>query len=247
MHWATAPQNVINKAKMRKMKIRKVFLILTIIIVTVQCINSKIDEKEKTMELFKEFVNEAITRRKMYEEKMNNINIIEINGLSFMKNVDQIQQFLITINQQREIDYWNYKEIQKLFNKWQNIFKNVSQNTTDKDVIKFCKEFNEFNFETNNNIQKLIKKEADYIDSYEKFLTFIIKNNENIEIVTGELVMTNQELINEYVILVESCNKNEEDFYSFIELYKIERLNKLKTLNSSLKIEEVNNFINIFE
>ncbi|MCK4664860.1 MAG: hypothetical protein KAT68_18460 [Bacteroidales bacterium] len=158
-----------------------------------------------------------------------------------------MQQILTTINQQREIDYWNYKEIQKLFNKWKNIFKNVSQKTTDKDVIKFCKEFNEFNFETNNNIQKLIKKEADHLDSYENLLTFLINNNENIEIVTGELVMTNQELINEYVIIVETYNKNEEDFYSFIESYKIERLNKLKTLNSSLKIEEVNNFINIFE
>ncbi len=227
----------------------KVAIVLYFIlkIVNIYTANAQTNEKETTIKLFKEYVNDLTTQRKEYKLRVDSISQTQLDGLQSLKDLTKLIIIKSNINRQRVVDTWNYNIILHLTNKWDVIFKKQCFQASNIDVQNFYKKYHSNNFADNEDVKKIISTENEWLNSYENFINFLITNNDEMKLIDNNLVMSTKDLSDEYAILFKKYSEAEKTFIDFLNYYKNTHTSKVKELNSTLGIKEVNDAIKAVE
>ena len=223
------------------------FAYLPLALFTVMCSNQKKNEKEELVVLFKEFVNELVYLRQSYNARVDSIQTVEIGDISYIKDIPKIEKIKSTINQQRLVDNWNYSKNENLFSNWKEKFDSTFQNSADEEIQSFLKVLNDSYSEVNETRNKMSELESNYLSSYEKYLDFLIENNNRIKLENGNIVIDTQHILTEYNIVLKNYIKNESAFHEYAKDRKNVLSNQIIKINSELNIQEVNNAIEVMK
>jgi hypothetical protein len=212
------------------------------ILLLLSAVGSSQQEKIKTM--VSDYTNDLIKLRNEYKLKLNEIDPNStIIGIQMVKDMERLIIAKNSIKKQKQIDNWHFANSINLYENWKTKFENEIKDDYP-DVYQAFFELYSASYEK---IASLILIENKYLDKYEEFINFIILNNDNILIINGELSMTSQNLIDMYISLANDLAINENQYYSFIENWKADRIRKISKINETLKISNIDIILDDFK
>ncbi|WP_321318039.1 hypothetical protein [Labilibaculum sp.] len=222
------------------------FMVLSILFSPQYGLLTKKDDVGQLKELVKQYASEANSQRKEYHFKLSSIDGTDISKTEDIKNINILKKIKMNINNQEEVEKWNYKTCLSLSENWLDKFENYQKEHDNSETEKMIVELKENMNTALSIIYKTKQIQIDYYEKYNNNIDFLITENNNITFQNNTLIFKDQASLDKYNQLQGDFYKASKLYVDFVTKLKEEKTTSLDTLNEEyFNIQEIDTLIDM--